>query len=224
MRNKKISIIFGFTILTILMNPMFVIGATATVSTIADKDTYIETYSGGSNYGGGNYLWAGISILDTLYEAYLHFSFSDKPVNHTKAEISLNIFGVSKTTIFDICIIEASWEELTLTWINRPAKGELITQLTVASDKTYKIDISSYIEGRTDISICVYTGDYAMDDYVYIKSRESHSQYAPENDPQLIWTYEAEATIGGFDLVIFFGVMVGVVIILIKKRTKKRIY
>lgn len=194
MRNKKIFVIFLVFIFgaIFLIQPVTANGSTMTISTIAEKDSYVDTYSPGANFGGVNYLYAGIDYSYDLKESYFYFNFSDKPSNYKKAEISLDIWGVSKTVYLNVCLIEESWDEYTITWMNKPEYGEHITTLLVPSSNIYKIDITNYIEGRNNISICLYTGDYLMDDYIFINSREGYYSWAPEDAPQLIWTYETE--------------------------------
>jgi len=63
-----------------------------------------------------------------------------------------------------------------------------IGQFFVTSSDIYKIDISSLLTARTEISICVnMTFDDIVDDFVYITSREGY--YLTSDAPQIIWTY-----------------------------------
>ena len=144
------------------------------------------------------------------------------PNNWVKAEISLDIWGIFQTLTLSFCIIEEVWDENTMTFVNKPIKGLDITDLLITQSGVYKIDISEYIQGRNDVSICVYihTDDY-INDYAYITSREGYISevYAP----QLIWTYETEATnepaIHGYN--IFFLVsIVSITFIIIRKKIK----
>ena len=163
------------------------INPAATISTSASKDTYVDTYSPGANHGGGSYLYTGIDYLNDLHEAYIYFDFTDKPDDFTKAEISLKIFGVDNTAYINICLIETSWDELTMTWLNKPDKGAHVGQFTIATSDVYTVDVTNLIAGRTSICVCLYTGDYIMDEYVYVYSREySITSYRPK----LTWTYE----------------------------------
>ncbi|MFX1478633.1 MAG: NosD domain-containing protein [Promethearchaeota archaeon] len=193
-----------------------------TVTTIADKDTYVNSYYALNNYGDANYLLSGYYLTDEVVESYFYFSFRDKPSNWVQAEISLDVWSVSQTTDLSVCIIEEEWDETTLNFINRPVKENEITTIHVSNSKIYTIDITEYIEGRTYISICVYVdiNDY-LDDYICITSREGYALDAFA--PQLIWTYETEVKepqIYGYGLfLLLVGMSIGLVIvyILIKK-------
>jgi len=95
----------------------------ATVSNIADKDTYIDTANPLSNYGGSSNLMTGYGIFSDIREAYFHFNFSNKPSSFIKAEVSLEFWGVSQTMNFSVCLIEEEWGEYTLDWVSQPSKG-----------------------------------------------------------------------------------------------------
>ena len=158
----------------------------ATVSTVAEKDAYVDTYYPTSNYGGKDWLIFGDYILG-WNEAYLHFSFSDKPAGWTKAEISIDMYSVSETFTVTVSLINDTWDEYTINWINKPEHREIITSFTVSEGSIYKIDITNYIEGRNSISICVNASDYMQTGYVQGSSREG--AFSSEYYPQLIWTY-----------------------------------
>lgn len=167
----------------------------APISTIASKDSYVDTGNPISNYGGVSYLMAGFSILSDIREAYFYFDFSDKPPSFTKAEISLDFWGVTQTMNFTVVLIEEVWNEFTMTWITgKPNKSQVIDYLLVTSSSIYTIDITSLIAGRTNIAICVYIEiDNYVADYAYIYSREGY--IFDEDAPQLIWTYMETAEI-----------------------------
>lgn len=194
-----------------------------TISTIADKDSYVNSYYGIDNYGDASYLLSGFYFSDEIVESYFYFSFRDKPSNWIQAEISLDIWSVSQTTNLSICIIEEEWDEDTLNFINRPLKGLEITILQISESGIYKIDITDYIEGRTSISICAYVeiSNY-LDDYICITSREGYISNALA--PQLIWTYEteySEPAIPGYRIsLLLVGPSIGLVILYWKYKKK----
>ena len=165
-----------------------------TVSTIAEKDAYVDTYNPTSNNGGKDWLIFGNYILG-WNEAYLYFNFSDKPAGWTKAEISIDMYSVSETFNVTVSLINDTWSEYTINWMNKPIHREIITTFTVAEGKIYKIDITDYIEGRNNISICVNASNYLQNGYVQGHSREGYWSFAPEGAPQLIWTYPETAEI-----------------------------
>ncbi|MFX1297861.1 MAG: DNRLRE domain-containing protein [Promethearchaeota archaeon] len=192
--------------------------------TIADKDTYVDTVNPSSNYGSAIYLRCGFGIFNDIREAYFHFSFSDKPSNITKAELSLDIWGVSQTMVFTMSIIDVGWNEFTMNWTNKPPYGQIIGQFTVPSSDIYKNDITSLVTPRTEISICVnVTIDNSVDDYVCITSREGSSTDAP----QIIWTYLVDVpespAIPSYSVFIIIGIIGAIGIFLTKKIKGKEV-
>jgi len=195
MRYKRQIIILGLIILfgmTFNITPIKGITRNATITTVAEKDSYVETDNPTSNHGGKDWLIFGDYILG-WNEAYLFFNFSDKPANWSKAEISIDMYSVSETFNVTVSLINDTWGEYTINWLNKPVHREIITTFTVAEGKIYKFDISSYIEGRDNISICLNASDYLQNGYVQGHSKEG--AYSSEDYPQLIWTYPEIAEI-----------------------------
>ena len=64
----------------------------ATISTVAEKDSYVYSYHPISNYGGADWLIFGDYTLGWT-EAYLYFNFNDKPASWIKAEISIDMYS-----------------------------------------------------------------------------------------------------------------------------------
>ncbi|KKL66280.1 hypothetical protein LCGC14_2146570 [marine sediment metagenome] len=198
--NKKV--IFFYIGLIIILGTIFILpkgwGITRekSISSIADNDTYVDTANAISNYGGVNNLMTGFSLFGEIREAYFHFNFDDKPSDYIRAEISLEFWGVSQTMNFTVCLIEESWDEYSMTYLNKPSKGQTIGNLIIVSSGIYTIDITSLISGRTNISVSVYIEfDNYINDYAYITSREGY--YLIEDAPQLLWisTETAEITV-----------------------------
>ncbi len=161
----------------------------ATISTVASKDSYVRQYNPTSNYGGQDWFLLGRDAFSAAIEAYFYFNFSDKPSTWTKAEISLDIYSIPETTNITVYLIENSWEELTITWNNKPSKGEVIMSFLAAAETEYIIDVSNYITGKTNISICLWTPEVFTYNQLQGYTREGYYSWAPESAPQLIWTY-----------------------------------
>lgn len=172
-------------------------------STRADADTYVDTADPLANFGGVSNLKAGFSWdAGDIREAYFHFNFPNKPPNITKAQLSIDIWGISQTTNLTVSIIEASWNELAVDWTNQPTHGAGIGNIVAAESGIYKLDITNLITSRTEISFCInITFDNLIFDYVYITSKEGYSSWSPEDAPQIIWTYlTTQPAIPGYNL------------------------
>ena len=199
MKDKKIIILISlifFSGVVASITPTQAIVKDQTISTIAEKDTYVNTDNALSNFGGQDYALGGFYFGSDIVEAYFFFNFSDKPSIYTKAEISLDFWSVSQTMNISVCLIEEEWDEYTMTWINKPSKGAEIISQIITSSSIYTINVTNYIAGRTNLSICVYIkAENYVNDYFYITSREGFYSWAPEDAPQLIWTYPTNVEI-----------------------------
>ena len=195
MKDKKsiilLSLIF-FSSVLIYITPTRAIIKDQTITTVAEKDSYVSSYYPTSNYGGASWLIFGNYILG-WNEAYLFFNFSDKPTNWENAEISIDMYSVSETFNVTVSLINDTWDEYTINWLNKPLHREIITTFTVAEGKIYKINITDYIAGRNNISICLNASNYLQNGYVQGHSREG--AYSNEDYPQLIWTYPTNVEI-----------------------------
>jgi len=183
----------------------------------AIKDSYVDSALPTSNYGGQNRLIFGHYYYSDPAEAYLSFATSDPPSNWTKAEIEIHMYYITNATNLTICSTTASWDELTITWLNKPAHGQEITQLTVATEQVYSIDVTNFISGDF-ISICINATTVPAG-YVEASSREGGFGSIT---PKLKWTFTPpELKIPGFNTLIFLGLMLGIGICLILKFNKK---
>lgn len=195
--------------------------------TVAEKDTYVDLRNYNTNYGGQDYLKVGRWYIYSLYESYLYFEFENEPDNWKEVEISLNILSVSETMKMEIYLIKVSWNELTLTWINKPNKSELIKTLTITEDDIYKFKITDEVEDLLDrdkegISICISTNITQPGDF-WIRSSEGYRD--KDDAPLLIWTYDIIPDdideIIYLIVIIIIGLVILVIIVLIIKYIKK---
>ena len=121
-------------------------------------DTYVASDSPGVNYGGSDYLYSGIDLtFSYLYEAYLYFPLNNIPQNYTDVEISVYIFGVLTTANISVSLLNETWDEYLLNYGSKPdpQMGTTLDKLVVSSDGIYTINVTDYIEGRNNISVCL---------------------------------------------------------------------
>ena len=95
-----------------------------------------------------------------------------------------------------MCLIEQTWSEDIITWNNAPPKGEVLGYMIYENNTggAHIIDISDKVEGRTNLSVCIYMelANY-VENYAPIASSETYLM--EEQAPQIIWTYTEDATI-----------------------------
>ena len=202
MKTKALFLLCTIFILTPLMfvPSIYAVDREVTVSDIAEQDA--STSSGLPDTPIGSIqdsLSAGYNIAGNYIEAYFYFNFTNKPINYIKAELSLNLWGKSfpgPELNLTICLIEESWDEQTITWNNAPSKGQVLGYFIYNNDAggLYKLDISSIVDGITNLSVCVYMEpDNFVDNCVDISSSEEYLMQ--EQAPQIIWTYIENAVI-----------------------------
>jgi hypothetical protein len=168
----------------------------AKIRSNADADAYVGEDSPSSNYGNWDIVRAGKFITGDDFETYFHFNFSNQPDNFTKAEISLYLLGGYPANNISVCLISQSWNELSITWNNKPTHGQKIDTLEVSYSGYYTIDVTDYINDTMDgLSICLKAANTQETDYVLAYSKEAYYQSKTEYIPQLIWTFGETAEI-----------------------------
>lgn len=194
---------------------------TATSSSMATKDSHVDSGDGLSNYGGQDWLIFGLYFSD-LREAYLEFDTSSPPANWTKAEIKIDMYSISETTQLTVSLITESWSELSINWMNKPAHEQVITTMTVAAEEIYSIDVTNFISGSS-LSICINATTLPTG-YVQACSKEGHIGEPLMEGPKIVWTYPTptipSGTIPGYELTILAIAMLSVLAILVLNKIK----
>lgn len=194
--------------------------------TVAKEDTYVDMDNPTANNGGKDWLIVGKWILKPN-EAYLYFEFEDEPDEWKEVEISWNPYYVSETMNVEIYLIKASWDELTLNWINKPNKSKLIETLTVAEGDIYKFEVTDEVEDLLDddeegISICMSTNITSSG---HFQAHSIEGYHEKDDAPQLIWTYDVvvideDYLLAIIVIIIIIAGVVGIVLI-VENRKKK---
>ena len=203
-----------------------------TTSSLATKDSYVNSNNGLSNYGGQDWIIFGYYLTVWLTEVYIEFDISSPPSGWTKAEIEIDMYSISETSQLTVSLITESWNELTITWMNKPAHVQEITKLTVATEQVYTIDVTNFISGNS-LSICINATSLPTG-YVQATSREGDWSFGP--GPTLTWTYTTPtpppngdgngdgvdpfANIPGYNIFLIPAILIGISLILTKKKLK----
>ena len=132
-----------------------------------DKDTYVDTGSPISNFGGQNYLYIGISFSD-IHITYLHYNFSQKPASFEKAYLQIDPNIISETMNFTIRLHDSSepWDELALTYMNQPENIIDTLEYRFKYDKRGWIEITSFFDSHSltelylSINASIYHNNY----------------------------------------------------------------
>lgn len=119
-------------------------------------------------------------------ETYIHFNFTNKPVNVISAVVSVDCYSVSQTFNFTASVVTDSWDEYTTTWMNKPNHMQVIGTYLATSSGNYTIDVTNFTSG-TDLSICLNASNYSQQGYIQAASREGAYSFEPA--PTIAWTY-----------------------------------
>lgn len=215
MRKKNLSILILGLFFASLILSVTPVCAEEKKYTTANADTYIMEDNPTSNYGYYQFLHIRSSGYVSEIQAYLHFSFTDKPENWNKAEIDISIQSTTIPFYVTVFLITGVWDEYTLTWNNRLSHGEIITSLTIYSTSDLFFDISEYIIGD-GISICVTTSN------TQVGTLTAYSREWSYNPPQLIWTYSPNDNngekINGYNILLLMVSFIGIVFLIYRKQ------
>ncbi|MFX0028409.1 MAG: DNRLRE domain-containing protein [Promethearchaeota archaeon] len=155
------------------------------------KDSYVNSYHPNKNFGGQPQMECGtfyVPATDTpstqACEAYLYFDLSEVLKDWSKVELYLDFYSVSEAVEFEIIKIIGNWDEDLITWINKPAQGEIMLSLTILDDMDTVIDISSHVSSNK-FSICI-DSPYYQDELVKITAKEDNLEL---KRPRLIFYY-----------------------------------
>ena len=169
-------------------------------SNIAIDDTYVSWFYKTFNGGSLPMAYCGFrtNINNDMEEAYFRFDITNRPENWTKVEIKLYSEKYPYHGYFDlnVYLVNESWNEMTMTWNNKPKKGIFMQSLNFYYEDDhglyFLINISDYIDdyinnNETTISIGINGSLYQMEDnYAKIYSTEYTSNYLR---PRLVWSY-----------------------------------
>ncbi len=202
---KAICVLFG---LMVIIGFFFIIPNSkgiqreVTIGIDVSKDTFADEMDRFIIHGSWTVVMMGNGPGGQATEGYFYFDFSNKSNNITKAVISFGIWEESylspQKLNFTVCLIEDNWLENTLTWRNKPNKSQVIGYILYNSAGIYEIDITPFITGRSNISLCIYREKFSYYGAAMIYSREKLSSLNPlplNYTPQLHLSYMEKADI-----------------------------
>ncbi|GAG58121.1 unnamed protein product [marine sediment metagenome] len=130
----------------------------ATVSTIADKDSYIIDFLPLGNYGSEEEFWViwDLAVLKGKRTAFLHFPFTDKPDNVIKVEIRIYFEIHIGPVDFQIFTVNVDWGEDTINWFNAPIGETFILKDEISENGFYTFDVTDFIQGEDGFSILIH--------------------------------------------------------------------
>lgn len=161
------------------------------VTLIPIADTYVDSSSSSSNYGGSSTL--GVDGQDRIKVSYLKFdtsSLAGQPV--TGAKLRLYVSNDSSKDKQNIKAVgDVAWSESTVTYNNRPVLGDILSTIGPGSSTGVWIeaDITSYTQSKIGGLISIGL-DQAGSDGINLYSKEGSTS----NKPQLVVSFGSPVT------------------------------
>ena len=217
MKLKNNTTIFLFLIVTIIFLPNFAKGQT-TQTIYPIKDAFVGTLYPDDNTGSEAWLWVSSAEYAPfeICHAYIYFDLPSDYNSYSAINLHFYIVLSDNEATFDIIIyrINQDWNELALTWTNRPSLGDYLLNWPLESHRTHDINVKDYISSNV-FSICIIAEDFQYN-LGQIPSKESES-FTGDNmlalvlintitdlDPIIISSIVGLVAISGAVVIIFF--------------------
>lgn len=162
MKLKNTTTIFLFLMITFMIFPNFVKGQiTQTIYPI--KDAFAGTLYPDDNTGPDPWLWVSSAEYAEFgrCQAYIEFELPSDYNSYSVINLHFHIVLGDHDSRFKILIYRViqEWDELTLTWNNRPSLWDYILSWELESDRTYDINVKDDIVTPI-FSICILAEEF----------------------------------------------------------------
>jgi len=172
-------------------------------------DADINDFNRDDNSGASNYLHVGKQLIGR-FESFLKFKIPSKPKSITKATIKTYWYSIMCDSWLTVkaCVVSNHWNEKNLTWNNAPSHGPEITSEEITDGTELNIDITDYINGSGEFSICIFEEPPYCTHGLQSASNEGERS----NSPEMVIQYEGismELTLFIFSLILLvFGFVI----------------
>jgi hypothetical protein len=156
-----------------------------TIEPIDDAD--INDFNRDDNSGASNYLHVGKQLLGR-FESYMKFKIPSKPKSIMKATIKTYWYSIMCDSWLTVkaCVVSNHWNEKNLTWNDAPSHGLEITSEEITDGTEFNIDITDYINGSGDFSICIFE----QSPYCTHGLQSASDEGERSNSPRLVVQYQ----------------------------------
>lgn len=208
MKNKNIGLLVIFFILFQMFSLVLFVSAEEEYL-YADQDAWVSEKNPTTNYEDYYELNAGNSSTYGNCEAYFLFDLSSIYTDYDSISFEFTTAGYVSSITFNIIITNTTWDEDEITWITKPEHEEVIDTITISSSKTYRVDLTDYIDEENMLSLCINMTYEFDDDYMSIYSKDTTS--IDDYKPRL--AYDSETS--DFFLFLAIGITIGIAVFLI---------
>lgn len=147
-----------------------------------NQDAYVYEYHPNTNYGQENQIFVGNYEFGKT-EAYYHFEISDFSDGWKDAYLEVKFDFASYPVNVGACIIYETWDELSITWNNKPNRTALYGRI-VCDGFDFNVPVKPKHIINNEITICLYGRGAGSDGYLLGSSKEGASN---EDDIPLVY-------------------------------------
>lgn len=119
----------------------------AIIKIYPDKDAWVDDYYPNNNYGGLGYLSIGNCIGITRWWSFIRIPTyrlgSGATIQNVKLKINVYGFYEPNLKTERIHRVIADWEEMVITWNNKPSVSDLIVTTSISGLGWYECDITT---------------------------------------------------------------------------------
>lgn len=115
----------------------------------SSKDSYVDENNPDVNFGSGSYMYVRSLATAKNQRILVEFDISSIPVGSTIDVATLKLYArysSAEGRIYQTAKIIAAWEEMSVTWNNKPAVSGLKQTLMVAANNWFLVDVKTFVQ------------------------------------------------------------------------------
>ena len=137
------------------------------------QDAYVYEYHPNTNYGEDDLIYVGNYEFGKA-EAYYHFDISNFADGWKEAKLELKFDFASYPVNIGVCIIYDSWDELSITWNNKPNRTTQFGHILCDGFNFHALVKPKHFKNN-ELTICLYGIGGGSDGYLSGTSKEGAS-------------------------------------------------
>jgi len=138
-----------------------------------NQDAYVYEYHPNTNYGQENQIFVGNYEFGKT-EAFYHFDISGLSDGWKEAKLVVKFSFASYPVNVGACIIFDNWDEMSITWNNKPNKTRLYGRI-LCDGFDFNVPVKPKHFTNNEITICLYGIGGGSDGYLLGNSKEGAS-------------------------------------------------
>ncbi len=139
------------------------------------KDTYVSEQFPDTNYGAEEYLRVGNYSNYGEVQAFYYFDVSSLPTDWTEARIEVNFEYGSGEVDIGANLTYESWEEMTITWNNKPTESKYLPGHILCDGFDFGIPLTPEHIKNGVVGVCLYVIGGETSEYIQGSTKEGNS-------------------------------------------------